>query len=95
MLAQTTEPRPNAERAKALIPRLEQLNQTVKGSTASPQLIDVTLKIGVTYAAFLVDVRDGNPALDAVNVPELLDRTEEHCNIYEIQFPSIAKGAGA
>jgi|GEM_PF-5398397 len=95
MLAPTTEPRPNAERAKALIPRLEQLNQSVKASNASPQLIDVTLKIGVTYAAFLVEVRDGNPALDVVNVPEMLDRTEEHCNIYEIQFPSIAKGTGA
>lgn len=95
MLAQTTESCLNVERAKALIPRLEQLNQTVKGSTASPQLIDVTLKIGVTYAAFLVEVRDGNPALNAVNVPELLDRTEEHCNIYEVQFPAIANGAGA
>lgn len=95
MLAPTTEARPNAERAKALTQRLEQLNQTVKASTASPQLIDVTLKIGVTYAAFLVEVLDGNPALDAVNVPEMLDRTEEHCNIYETQFPSIAKGVGA
>jgi hypothetical protein len=95
MLAQTTDPRPNAERAKALIPRLEQLNQVVKGSAASPQLIDATLKIGMTYATFLVEVRDGNRALDAVNIPEMLDRTEQHCDLYEIHFPSIAKGEGA
>lgn len=95
MLAPTTQPRPNAERAQALIPRLEELNQTVKASTASPQLIDTTLKIGLTYATFLIEVRDGNPALDAVDVPQLLDRTEQHCDLYENHFLSIAKGAGA
>ncbi|MDZ5605299.1 hypothetical protein SJI00_21220 [Pseudomonas sp. RP23018S] len=95
MSVPTIESHPNAERAKALITRLEQLNQTVKESTASAQLIDVTLKIGVTYAAFLIEVRDRNTALDAVDVPEMLNRTEEHCRIYEVQFPSIAKGVGA
>lgn len=83
----------NAAKAAALATRLEAINATVKASDASQTLINTTLKIGMTYAVFLTEVEDGISPLDEHQIEYMLERTENHCEIYEAEFSNLVKGS--
>lgn len=81
-----------AAKAVQLIPRLEKVNDTVKRSSASSDLIETTLRVGMAYGVFLTQVQDGTSGLSSAQVLDGLARTERHCEIYESEFQVTQKG---
>ncbi|NNB33956.1 hypothetical protein [Pseudomonas fragi] len=89
MHASTTSSDTNSAKAVALCPRLEAINAFVKTSSANPALIDATLKMGMAYAIFLTEVVEGTTTLAQDQVTQMLERTEQHCALYESEFPVV------
>lgn len=83
----------NAAKAAALAIRLEAINKTVKTSDASQTLIDATMKIGLSYAVFLTELEEGISPLNEQQIQHMLERTEQHCAIYETEFSKVLKGS--
>lgn len=92
---QTTENTLNSNTAKAaaLSHRLETINEHVKASSASPALKDATLKAGLAYAIFLTELEEGGTAHSEEQIQLLLERTEQHCHLYETEFSKLVKGS--
>lgn len=83
----------NTAKAAALSQRLETINEHVKASSASPALKDATLKAGLAYAIFLTELEEGVTAHSEGQIEQLLERTEQHCHLYETEFANLVKGS--
>lgn len=83
----------NTANAAALSQRLEAINEHVKASSASSAFKDATLKAGLAYAIFLTELEEGGTAHSEEQIQHLLERTEQHCHLYETEFTNLVKGS--